>query len=177
MRRELEAGELPKQVLEAAEGGRGFDAEALDHLLVEVVKELLVPVGLRVADLALQLLLELVELEADLLRSPAPLVNVENALLEVDAGLDGTQHLLARAEDALEELELLGKKQIDADVGGVSLVEEVDHDDIELLAVAVAAADALLDPLRVPGQIVVDDQIAELEVDALGGALQLNCPA
>jgi hypothetical protein len=38
-----------------------------------------------------------------------------------------------------------------------------------LLPVAVASSDALLDPLRVPGQVVVDDQRAELEVDALGG--------
>ena len=34
-----------------------------------------------------------------------------------------------------------------------------------------AAADPLLDPLRVPGQVVVDDQIAELQVDAFGGGL------
>jgi hypothetical protein len=32
-----------------------------------------------------------------------------------------------------------------------------------------AAADALLDALRVPGQIVIDDKGAELEVDAFGG--------
>ena len=49
------------------------------------------------------------------------------------------------------------------------LVEEVDDDHVELLAVAVAAADALLDALRVPGQIVVHHEVAELEVDALGG--------
>ena len=48
------------------------------------------------------------------------------------------------------------------------LVEEIDHHHVELLAVAVAAADALLDALGVPGQIVVDHQIAELQIDALG---------
>ena len=31
-----------------------------------------------------------------------------------------------------------------------------------------ATADALLDPLGIPGQVVVDDQGAELEIDALG---------
>ncbi len=51
------------------------------------------------------------------------------------------------------------------------LVEEVDHHHVELLAVAVAAADALLDALRVPGQVVVHHQVAELEVDALGRGL------
>ncbi len=60
---------------------------------------------------------------------------------------------------------------IDPLVGGVALVEEVDHHHVELLAVAVAAADALLDALGVPGQVVVDHQIAELQVDALGGGL------
>ena len=58
-----------------------------------------------------------------------------------------------------------------AAVGLVALVEEVDDDDVVLLPVAVAAADALLDPLRVPGQVVVHDQRAELEVDALGCGL------
>ena len=32
-----------------------------------------------------------------------------------------------------------------------------------------ATADPLLDALRIPGKIVIDDQIAELQVDALGG--------
>ena len=32
-----------------------------------------------------------------------------------------------------------------------------------------AAADALLNPLRIPRKVVVDDQIAELEIDALRG--------
>ena len=35
-----------------------------------------------------------------------------------------------------------------------------------------AAADALLDPLRVPRQVEVDDQRAELKVDTLGGRLR-----
>ena len=54
-------------------------------------------------------------------------------------------------------------------IGGVALVEKVDDDHIELLAVAVASADALLDALRIPRQVVVDDQIAELQIDPFGG--------
>ena len=96
------------------------------------------------------------------------LVDGGDALLEVHAGLDGAQHFVAGAEDALEELELLGQQLEDALVGGVLAVEEVDHHHVVLLAVAVAAADALLDALRVPGQVVVHHQRAELEVDALG---------
>ena len=57
-------------------------------------------------------------------------------------------------------------------VGGVVLVQKIDDNDIELLPVAVAAADALLDALRIPGKVVVDDEVAELEVDALGGGLR-----
>ena len=49
----------------------------------------------------------------------------------------------------------------------VVLGEEVDHRHVAPLAVAVAAADALLDALRVPGQVVVDDGVAELQVEAL----------
>ena len=60
---------------------------------------------------------------------------------------------------------------IDALVGLVVPVEEIDHDHVVLLPVAVAAADALLDALRVPWQVVVDDQRAELEVDAFGAGL------
>ena len=81
------------------------------------------------------------------------------------------QHLVACAEHAAEQLELLGEQLVDALVGSVLLVEEVDDDDVVLLAVAVTAADALLDPLRVPGQVVVDDQRAELQIDAFGGGL------
>ena len=57
---------------------------------------------------------------------------------------------------------------MDAHVDRVGLVQEVDDDHIELLAVTVAAAYALLDALRVPRQVIVHDQIAELHVDAFG---------
>ena len=47
-------------------------------------------------------------------------------------------------------------------------IEEVDDHDIELLAVAVASANALFDALRIPGKVVIDHEIAELKVDAFG---------
>jgi len=40
-----------------------------------------------------------------------------------------------------------------------------------LLTVAVTATDALLDPLRIPWQVIVDDERAELQVDAFGRRL------
>ena len=81
------------------------------------------------------------------------------------------EHFVGGAEDAVEEAELLAQQLEHAAVGLVALVQEVDDDHVVLLAVAVAAADALLDALRVPGQVVVDDQRAELEVDAFGRRL------
>ena len=51
------------------------------------------------------------------------------------------------------------------------MVHKVDHHHVVLLAVAVAAANALFDALGVPWQVVVDDQRAELQVDALGPGL------
>ena len=118
-----------------------------------------------------QLELELVEGGLDLLGLAAVLVDGGDALLEIHAGLDGAEHLVAGAEDALEELELLGQQLEDALVGRVLAVEEVDDHHVVLLAVAMAAADALLDALRIPGQVVVHHQRAELEVDAFGAGL------
>ena len=70
-----------------------------------------------------------------------------------------------------KRLNFSSEQLVDAAVGVVALVEEVDHHDVVLLSVAMAAADALLDALGVPGQVVVDDQRAELEVDAFRGGL------
>ena len=43
-----------------------------------------------------------------------------------------------------------------------------------LLAVAVAAPDALLDTLRIPRQVIVDHKRAELKVDAFGASFGCN---
>ncbi len=115
--------------------------------------------------------LKLLEGGVDLVGRAALLVDGENAPLEIDTGLDAAQHFVGGTEDAVEEVELLGEQLVDAAVGLVALVEEVDDDDVVLLPVAVAAADALLDALRVPRQVVVDDQRAELQVDAFGRRL------
>ena len=61
-----------------------------------------------------------------------------------------------------QDLERQGLRQ-------VVLGQEIDDRHAALLTVAMAAADALLDALRVPGQVVVDDGVAELEVQALSG--------
>src|SRR4051812_43085593 len=50
-------------------------------------------------------------------------------------------------------------------------VQHVDNDDIDLLPIPMAATDTLLDALRIPWQVKIDEQRAELQVDALGAAL------
>ena len=123
--------------------------------------------------LLVHLRLQRAERGVDLFGRAALLVNGKDALLEVDAGLDGPKHLIGGAEDAVEEAELLAQQLEHAAVGLIAFVQEVDDHHVVPLPVAVAAADALLDALRVPGQVVVDDQRAELQVDAfrrrLGG--------
>src|SRR5258705_12606184 len=52
--------------------------------------------------------------------------------------------------------------------------DEVDHGDIALLAVPVAAPDALFDPLRIPRKIVGDYGLAELEVQPFCAGLRAN---
>ena len=54
-------------------------------------------------------LLELIERSFDFAGMAALLINVCNALLKIHAGFNRAQHLVARAEHALEELELLRK--------------------------------------------------------------------
>ena len=77
------------------------------------------------------------------------------------------QHDVRGVEDLAEEIELLAQDLEREAVRFVVLRDEVDHRDVALLAVPVAAADALLDALRVPRQVVVDDRLAELEVQPL----------
>ena len=72
----------------------------------------------------------------------------------VDAAAEVGAHRLKLFEQALEELSLDG-------VG----CAEVEDDAAVLLADAVDASHPLLEPDGVPGQVVVDHQVAELQVD------------
>ena len=155
-------------IVEAVEHRVAVHAHSLHDLLVEVVEQHLAGIALAAADLGLEVELELVELELDLLGRAALLVDAGDALLKVHARFHGAEHFVTGPEHAVEEAELLVEELVYAHVGGVLLVEEIHYHHVELLTVAVAAPDALLHALRVPGQVVVDHQIAELQVDALG---------
>ena len=50
--------------------------------------------------------------------------------------------------------------------------DEIDHGDIALLAVAMAASDPLFDTLRIPGQVVVDDRLAKLKIQPFCASLR-----
>ena len=71
------------------------------------------------------------------------------------------------SSNALEALEELVQH---AAFAGVRR-DEVEDEAVLLLAVAVDAAHALLEPHRIPRDVVVDHEPAELEVDAFAGGL------
>src|SRR5579884_335329 len=133
-------GDLPQPFFETVEIVAAANTHLLDHFLVEVVQQLLPRFLALVADLRFEVYLKLVELEGNLFRRAALLVNGDDALLEVHTGLDGAQHLVACAEHAVEQAELLIQKLVNTHIGGVATVEEIDDDHVEFLAVAVAAA-------------------------------------
>ena len=85
----------------------GVELEALVDLLVKVLQQIPARVGHAGADLSFQVIAEGSEGMVDLLACAAGLVNVGNAALEVHAGFQGAEHLVGRAEDPLEEIELL----------------------------------------------------------------------
>ena len=165
-----QAHQLPLKVLEVLVGVLIAELELLAHLVVEILQKLRrAPSWPRRFPSSAHA--GAVEGCLNVGRLAALLVDLGNALLKIHAGLDGAQHLVAGAENALEEPKFLRKELIDALIGFVLAIEKIDHDDIVLLAVAVATANALLDALGIPGQIVIDHQGAELEVDALGARL------
>ena len=79
--------------------------------------------------------------------------------------------VLAVAEISPEDIEFLEQDLVDPEVDGVLVEQRPDHDLVGGLADAVEAADPLFDPHRVPGQVVVDEEPAELEIDSLGADL------
>src|SRR5438477_347332 len=85
--------------------------------------------------------------------------------LPIDAAFDGAEHFVAGAEHTTKELEFLVQQLVHANLRLVFQVEEIDDGDIDFLAVTMAAADALFHTLRIPRQVEVDYERAELQVD------------
>jgi hypothetical protein len=101
------SGEPPELLVEAVQDLVALDAHFLHDFLVEVVEEFLAGVALAQGDLGLHLTLELVEFKLDLFRCAALLVNGRYPLLEAHARLHRAEYLVAGAEHAAEEAELL----------------------------------------------------------------------
>jgi serine protein kinase len=102
--------------------------------------------------------LKLFEAGLDFAWVPAVLVDVGDATLEVHTGANRAEHFVAGPEHALEKLKLLRQQFVHTGICLVAAIHEVDHHDVVLLPVAMATPDALFDALRIPRQVVVDDQ-------------------
>jgi len=135
--------------------------------LVKVLQETLTGQLHGFVNLQLHLCLKGVEGGLNFLYRAAILINPGDSFLKIHTGFETAQHLVAGSEDTVKELEFLGKQLIDALVGGVALIQEIDNDNVMLLTVPMAAPNALLDPLRIPGEIIVDDKGSELKIDTL----------
>ena len=144
----------------------GADAQFFLYFFVEVFQHDLPGFVHGFVDFAGEVLPQSGKACLDFFGGTAAAVDVGDAPLEVHAGAYRAQHFVAGAEDAFKELEFFLQQFVHARVGFVATINEVHHDDVVFLPVAVAAADALLNALRVPRQVVVDDERAELQVDA-----------
>ena len=172
-----EMGERPEASAEAVKLGFGIaqlDAQPLMHVFVKVFEQHFAGVVHPRLDAFVHFGLERFEGSINFRRCAALLINGENALFKIDAGFNTAQDVVGGAKDAAEQVEFLGEQFQHTAVGLVAFVEEVDHHDIMLLPVAVASADALLHPLRIPGQVVIDDQRTKLDIDTFCGGFGGN---
>src|SRR5580698_8300765 len=81
------------------------------------------------------------------------------------------QNMVRRVKDPTEKIELLTQNLERKPMRLVVPSNEIDHGNVALLAVPMASPDTLFDALRVPWQIVIDDRLAKLQVQALGAGL------
>ena len=82
------------------------------------------------------------------------------------------QDLLAAADRVMEHPDTPQAAVVDVRIHRGPGHQIDDRNALAPLAVAVDAADALLDTHRIPGQVVVDQQVAELEVEPLAADLR-----
>ena len=137
-------------VIQVGSAAVSADAQFFDHLRIEIFEQLLPGSRPGLVDLLAEFLLQSIERGIDLFWGAATLVDILDAFLEVHARLDSAQYLITCTEDTLEQREFLRQKFKDSLVGGVLLVEEVDHDHVVLLPIAMTAANALLNALGIP---------------------------
>ena len=140
----------------------GADAQFFLYLFVEVFQHDLPGFVHSFIDFVGEVLSQLGKARLDFCGGAAGAVDVGDASFEVHARANGTEYFVARSEYAFKELEFFFQQFVHTGVRFVVEVHEVHHDDVVFLSVTVAATDALFDALWVPGQVVVDDERAEL---------------
>ena len=97
--------------------------------------------------------------------------HLDKTLFKIYSTLNGTKHLVTCSKHTLEELEFFRKELKNTQISSVFTIQKIHHHDIMLLAVSMTTANSLFDALRIPGQVVINNQGTELEVDPLGACL------
>ena len=138
------------------------DVEMLNHLLPHLIHPLVY--------LFLHVRLQTAEGCINLLLTAALLINLPDAALNVYI-VSLAQYLVACPKHIVEELELVVEQFKHSHICIIPDIDEVDHHNIEFLSVSMASSDALLDALRVPAQVEIDDQRTELQVETFGWRL------
>ena len=142
-----------------------LEAEPIMHILIKMLDQQMPGFIQAGGNVRLQLALQGRKSPINLSGSPARLINRQNALLKIQATVHAAQDLIGRAKHTIKQLELVRQQFQHPLIGMVAGIDEVDHHHIMLLPVAMTTANPLLNALRVPGQIVVDDQRTELQID------------
>ena len=101
-------------------------------------------------------------------RCPTFVVYLRYTFFEINPTANAAQHFVTGAKHAVEQLKLLIQQFIDTHISRIAFIQKINHHDIELLPVAVAAPYSLFNALGIPRHVVIDDKGAELEVDAFG---------
>ena len=83
------------------------DSKTLVNFFVEVVEDHLSRLRKAVMNLVFEIGLELGERPGDVFLGSALLVDLGDTAFDVDAGLEGAEHLVAGSEDPVEEVEIL----------------------------------------------------------------------
>ena len=92
----------------------------------------------------------------------ALLVYLGDFPFKIHTGFQSAENLIRGTEHAIKQSEFLGEQFIDTLVGCVLSVQEIDNNNIVFLPVSMAASDALLNALRIPRKVIVDNQAAKL---------------
>ena len=74
-------------------------------------------------------------------------------------------------EHRAEEVQLVAENLKKKTFGFVVFGDEVNDRDVVCLTVSVAPSDSLLDPLRIPRKVVVDQSVTELKVQSFCAGL------